>query len=69
MEMPDMNGGELIREARLITPQIVTVLLSGDVAQGASVGADLSLQKPYSLAALLQTLDQATALYKRVSSR
>jgi CheY-like chemotaxis protein len=69
MEMPDLNGGELIGQARLINPQIVTVLLSGDVGQGASVGADLNLQKPYSLAALLQTLDQATALYKRVTKR
>jgi CheY-like chemotaxis protein len=67
MHMPDMNGGELIGEARQINPHIVTVLLSGDSTDGESVGADLGLQKPYSLAALLGTLDQALALSKRVT--
>jgi CheY-like chemotaxis protein len=68
MKMPNMDGGKLIREARLINPQIVTVVFSGDVAEGASVGAELSLRKPYSLAALLHTLDQAIALHKRVTT-
>jgi CheY-like chemotaxis protein len=59
MNMPKMSGGELIHQARQINPYIVTVLLSGDVADGPSVGADLILQKPYSLDGLLATLDQA----------
>ncbi|HEX3245062.1 MAG TPA: response regulator, partial [Chloroflexota bacterium] len=69
MQMPGINGGELIREAREINPYIVTVLLSGNADDGIAVGADLSLQKPYSLAALLSALDQAVALSKRVARR
>lgn len=67
MHMPGMDGGELIQRARMITPQLVTILLSGDGTDGAAVGADLSLPKPYSLASLLATLDQALALHTRVA--
>ncbi|MFN0070848.1 MAG: response regulator [Chloroflexota bacterium] len=68
MNMAEMNGAELIQRARGINPRIVTILLSGDTPSGVSAGADLSLQKPYSLAALLSVLDQGLALHKRVTS-
>jgi CheY-like chemotaxis protein len=65
--MPGMDRQDLIQQARVLGPRIVTVLLSGDGQDDAIGVADLQLQKPYSLAALLNTLDQALALHKRVA--
>jgi len=61
-EMPGMNGIELTRVVREMSPHSTVILMTGLAAPDLfrSSGADGFLQKPFSVDALREALDDAT---------
>jgi len=65
LEMPDMRGDEVLRALKRDRPELRVLLMSGNLRGEMSDyfawGADGVLQKPFNLAALGQSVADATA--------
>ena len=66
MTMPEMDGARFLAEVRVVCPQTIRIILSGDQSpynyvRSASV-AHRFLQKPFDITTLKSTIEQAEAL-------
>jgi CheY-like chemotaxis protein len=61
VQMPDMNGPELVRSATELRPDLSILFVSGDVGDldAAAFGGHPLLAKPFTAAALLAAVDAA----------
>lgn len=58
--MPGMNGVELIRKIRVISPHSIVILITSCMDDGVTgySGADIYIQKPFSADAVKEILDK-----------